>query len=176
MQEENLTQSATRVRDHLESQISDLNGDTQMAFFYIQDVSGVLGEEISPADFKAGIEAVRDKSWQLVCRGPDDFSSTPCAWVSPLPLAASASGETGHPDPCWIIRSPDGRASRRVKEGLLVFSQPGFATSCAVADGMGDFDVVEFAWAELVERGGKTYRFAVIDHVDGFPMRLVPLE
>lgn len=133
-------------------------------------------ENVTIDEMKEAVVAFDSPHWYLVARNADSFSPEPYLWIAPKPSAPEmVDGAFVIPDPCFLIRHPELSQSRRVPEGLLVFSRPGYAIGYAIAAGMSDFNVEPFSLKSIKTSSLRDPRL-VIDHVDGRPHAVAMLR
>ena len=166
------------VANFVQQHLTTLDQSLTMGYIFLSDVRKELGRDnIEYADLAAAAAAVKSNGFDLTPRHPDEYSHEPYLWVTPSPKPAEpVNGKIQPPEKCWIIRSPDGRASRRIKEGLLVFSKPGYATGFMAKQGFGDFNVESFDWADLLKANDGHHEAFILDYVDGGPITVIPTE
>lgn len=75
------------------------------------------------------------------------------------------------PDPCWIIRSPDGEFVLKDEDwgAVLAFSEEQLANAFATKEvGAGNFQTQKWAWNDLAAKlPAEGFPGAMIDHVKG---------
>ena len=164
----------TQITEHIRNYLNTRTTDFETGFIFSEEIARALGPEVVRA---AHYQVERCRSKTLDCRRKrrrrDDFSSLPYVWVSARPDTWKSNVP---PETCWVIRSPDGQASLRVDEGLLVFSRMGYANGHASSLGMGDFNLQSFSWSELVKAPGRSYDAAVIDFVADQGKVIIPFS
>ena len=162
----------TQITEHIRNYLNTRTTDFETGFIFSEEIARALGlEVVSSAALSAAVQSLAATPFYLIVRGPDDFSSLPYVWVSARPDTWKSNVP---PETCWVIRSPDGQASLRVAEGLLVFSRMGYANGHATSLGIGDFNLQSFSWSELAQAPGRSYDAAVIDFVAGEAKVTIP--
>lgn len=149
-----------------------------MGYVFINDVAKETGfEDLYHDEFAAAAKALCSNVFDMYPRYPDEFSSVSYLWVTPSPHSKQPRESGVAPEKFWILRDPSGTMSMRVKEGLLIFSLPGYAAGHAISKGIGDFNVEPIEWQTLVASDTQKYEYVVLDYFsEDAPMNLIPVK
>ncbi len=82
-----------------------------------------------------------------------------------------------HPDPCWVIESPDKTQVYGQDGQIFIFSQEEHLQIFTKAADLAEYVAVSYTWDALVDRHGALNTRAIVDHTGnpGF-YAVVPLE
>lgn len=172
------TDRLTTLKDAIQAKLSTFDYETlTMGFIMIKDIATETGlEDLSHDEFASAAKALNSNVFDMYPRHPDNFSSTSYLWVTPSPNCKEPSEPGVAPDTFWVLRDPSGTKSMRVKEGLLIFSLPGYAAGYAISKGIGDFNVEAFDWQQFVSDVDSHYTHVILDYFSpDAPMNVIPV-
>jgi hypothetical protein len=163
---EQSTERLTILKHAIKAKLAAFDYETlTMGFIMIEDIAKETGlENLSHNEFAEAAKALNSNVFDMYPRHPDDFSSTSYLWVTPSPNSKVPTGPGVAPEKFWVLRDPTGTMSMRVKEGLLIFSLPGYAAGHAISKGIGDFNVEPFEWQQFVSAPNNHYSHVVLDY------------
>jgi hypothetical protein len=122
----------------------------------------------------AAAQDVKGLGFDLTPRSSDDFSNTPYLWVTPRPQPLDPNIRHTPPEMCWMGANANGGGPIRIQEGVLIFTREGYAYGALVKLGIGDIDVREIPWKNIVD--SRSEKAAVLDYAEGQPIIIIPIK
>lgn len=163
------------LEDHLRAELQKIGPGLLMTTFSIETMRKACRDP--SIDYRKMVEAaekVSGKEFDLTPRRSDDFSSEPYLWVTPRPKPLDPKVKHSAPEMCWMGANANGGGPIHIKEGVLIFSEEGYAYGALVKRGIGDIDTRKIPWKKIVESGSE--EAAVLDYAEGNPLIIIPAK